>query len=230
MEILFIFLLFLFIFLTFSSICCYEGYKNTYELITIYVINLDKRKDRLDNLNIKKNYIRVSGIDGSQFESITEACKSEGYPDLLCLGDNSRKSHKGAIGCYLSHLKCLKLIKKGYSEWGLILEDDAVFLDNDFNLEKLIDKKWDIIFLNAYNDKIKKMKGIPNNSTHAMLINKRVAGKLLNLLEPNSEHIKKYKKICLYDWILFNVAKDFKCKWYSLVKQNKNLKSDISKS
>jgi len=58
---------------------------------------------------------------------------------------------KGALGCLLSHIKCISCAKENNYKNVLILEDDFIMIDN-FSEEmdtlfKNIDNKWDFIYL-----------------------------------------------------------------------------------
>ena len=84
---------------------------NISDIKNILYINLDKRKDRkslvekeLDNL----------GLNGTRFNAIKLSPHSRNY---------------GAIGCSLSHLKCLSNAKENKWDHVMIVEDDIQFLD-----------------------------------------------------------------------------------------------------
>lgn len=67
-------------------------------------INLDHRKDRLQHLN---QQFEVMGISGERFPAI--------------------KTSNGAIGCTLSHIKCVEIAKQGGWPHVFICEDDISF-------------------------------------------------------------------------------------------------------
>jgi len=120
-----------------------------------FYINLESRKDRLKHINNNiQKYNFFKGL--KRFNAI--------------------KNVDGAIGCTMSHLKCLELCKKMNEEYYLIIEDDLCILnENNFlNFVKDFetienDKKWDIIVLtprgDTQNEKIGKFKRINNNQT-----------------------------------------------------------------
>jgi GR25 family glycosyltransferase involved in LPS biosynthesis len=58
---------------------------------------------------------------------------------------------KGALGCLLSHIKCISFAKENNYKNVLILEDDFIMIDNFseeiHTLFKNIDNKWDFIYL-----------------------------------------------------------------------------------
>ncbi len=120
-----------------------------------FYINLESRKDRLKHIN---NNIQ----------------KYDFFKDLKRF--NAIKNVDGAIGCSMSHLKCLELCKQMNEEYYLIIEDDLCMLNEnnflnfakDFETIKT-DKNWDIIVLtprgDTQNEKIGKFKRINNNQT-----------------------------------------------------------------
>lgn len=82
----------------------------------IYVINLESRKDRLQEIREEFNKI---GIDFSHPKfQVFKAIKPETYDGWPT---------QGTKGCYLSHLGVLKNAKQNGFERILILEDDASF-------------------------------------------------------------------------------------------------------
>lgn len=135
-----------------------------------YVVNLDRRKDRLDKL-IKllkdneinlSNFIRLSAVDG-QITDFSYFDWLFGKTDLTNI-KNPYPSHnfkKGVLGCALSHFKIWELIANvncDNDEMFLVLEDDIKFSDdfkNKYNNVRDIlinDKRWDIIFLGYTDD------------------------------------------------------------------------------
>ena len=147
-----------------------------------YCINLKRRTDRLAEVKreCKKNMldmVLIEAVDGKEVYSHVEG-------NIM----------KGALGCYDSHLKALKLIKES-GETGLIIEDDAVFIDN-FRVEykKRIDElpdKWDMFFLGGsmlwenptepYSENLLKAKNIL--CTQAYLVNIKSIDKLIKKVE-----------------------------------------------
>lgn len=111
-----------------------------------YLINLDRRQDRLENF-IKENpnikFDRFSAIDGTKLKPNYQLQRIFDNHDLLI---------EGMAGCSLSHLQIyIELINSDY-DFFVIFEDDAKVVDN-FD-EKLItiynsikNIAWDIIFL-----------------------------------------------------------------------------------
>jgi GR25 family glycosyltransferase involved in LPS biosynthesis len=96
-----------------------------------YYINLESRTDRKEH--IEKELEKI-GIQATRF--------------------NATKLLDGAIGCTLSHLKCLESAK--HLDHLLILEDDVLFLNPDVfieNMNKLLQSgiDWDVILLGGNN-------------------------------------------------------------------------------
>ena len=117
----------------------------------IFVINLKKSVDRkkhmekvLSELPIKVEF--VEAIDGKElsdeeiFQVYDEACKKNLSVSLT----------KGEIGCFLSHIKVWKKIKKQKLKEVFIMEDDIVIKDKKAFLEILknrncFPKNWEIV-------------------------------------------------------------------------------------
>lgn len=113
------------------------------KLIYIFIINLDKRKDRLieceqeistHNLNSKYNFKRIKAIDGEEYLKYNKLDENL-LKRLWNTTENSKWDKKlkpnivkelsaGEIGCCLSHLKTWKEIKNKNLKFGVILEDD----------------------------------------------------------------------------------------------------------
>lgn len=76
------------------------------EIINCLYINLEKRKDR--KLHVEQQLTKA-GISFQRFNAI--------------------ENRNGAIGCSLSHIKCLQIAKENNWESVIIVEDDITFLD-----------------------------------------------------------------------------------------------------
>lgn len=107
----------------------------------ILYINLDHRKDRREHLEAE---FQRMGIPADKIHRV---------PAI--------KNANGALGCTLSHIKCLKIVEEEHPEWQrvMIMEDDftfkgAAFADFDGGLRAFFDRfdgeGWDI-FLPSYN-------------------------------------------------------------------------------
>lgn len=98
-----------------------------------YYINLSSRMDRKQH--VEKQLERV-GIVGTRFNAI--------------------KLNNGAIGCSMSHLKCLETAKKLNLPHLLIVEDDITFLKPDlfiqqFNFFLKNHSVWDVVLIGGNN-------------------------------------------------------------------------------
>jgi GR25 family glycosyltransferase involved in LPS biosynthesis len=111
-----------------------------------YVINLDHRTDRLAAAQVAINnmgvegFIRVPAIDTrSQVEFPKEQVLDE---SMAAIRRGHRLEHHelttGAVGCYLSHMKCWSLLKDSGDAFALILEDDVVFRDTPEDFDRIV--------------------------------------------------------------------------------------------
>ncbi|EJF91185.1 glycosyltransferase family 25 protein [Bartonella tamiae] len=88
----------------------------------LYVINLDRSKDRLEFVKKAFNsagldFIRVSAVDGKKIPE-------DEFLRLTKVRNWSKKLTYTEVGCFLSHLECLRLIAEGDEPYGAIFEDD----------------------------------------------------------------------------------------------------------
>ena len=102
-------------------------------LKNILYINLEKRPDR--KLHVEKQLASID-LQGTRFN----ACEME----------------NGAIGCSISHLKCLEMAKQNDWNQVMIVEDDITFLDPPLLKHKLytfLDRHqdWDVLLLGGNN-------------------------------------------------------------------------------
>ena len=97
-------------------------------------INLASRNDRLEHVTSEFNKM---GINAERVDAI--------------------KMASGAIGCTLSHIKCLEIAKDRQYEQVFICEDDITFLDPDLltqNITKFYENKtinWDVLIVSGNN-------------------------------------------------------------------------------
>jgi GR25 family glycosyltransferase involved in LPS biosynthesis len=100
---------------------------------TLY-INLEHRKDRL--MHVTKELEKI-GIQGERFNAV--------------------KTKNGAIGCTMSHIKCLELAKERNYETVFICEDDITFtnpqvlLDSLQNFYENTSIQWDVLLIGGNN-------------------------------------------------------------------------------
>lgn len=166
----------------------------------IYIIVIPKRYKYVKNI-IKKYNLNVEIINAVLKKNIPYNKKNKKLNNVLT-------DYKGAVACYLSHIKTLKLfIKNNYNNC-LILEDDFIlsnYFDNinklkqlNNNLNLIINNNnWDLIYLGGCWNFCNFSKKINNNfyktnfvlCTHAYIINKQSANKFINNF--NKFYIKK---------------------------------------
>jgi GR25 family glycosyltransferase involved in LPS biosynthesis len=112
----------------------------------IFVINLDKDKDRFEKISnhLKEigiwNFERVSGISIDNLPDVWQ------YRNFI---KNDSKYIIGGLGCRYSHIEAVRLAHVNNYERVLILEDDAVFLKPpnellEININILND--WDMLY------------------------------------------------------------------------------------
>ena len=197
---------------------------------SVMLINMAKNKDRLDNFIeeydhtdlVSIPFLRVEGVNGRAIDS-EKYVSPYAYKELLNTERvRYRTKHyqltRGAIGCYLSHMHCYKLIRDGKADYGIIFEDDVVF--KEYNVMKMLNKylqyipeDWDILLMHCICYVCGKHKYYYDVQRyilmHAYVVNKKGAGKLLEALEhkPIEQQI---------DSELSKMAIDEKIKIYSL--------------
>lgn len=160
--------------------------------IPILYINLDKRKDR-DN-EIKQELLKYE-LEGHKIKAIEH--------------DN------GYIGCVLSHIKALDYaIKKKYNEV-IILEDDFIFLMNPKKLDLNIN--FDVFLLGGTAKEIKKegdfYRALKTSRTEGYLIKRHYYNILKNnFIEGLCNILKENNQIYYLDW-WWNKLQE-KDKWY----------------
>jgi glycosyl transferase family 25 len=111
--------------------------KSINDIKTAYYINLEKRKDRKEHVENELNKI---GIKAERFNAI------------------ELPNGNGALGCSMSHLKCIENAKNNNWDHVLVVEDDITFLDGELfkkQLNKFLKnhKYWDVILIAGSNYK-----------------------------------------------------------------------------
>ena len=97
-----------------------------------HFINLEHRIDRLYHV---KNELQKIGVNGNRFNAI--------------------KTTNGAIGCSMSHLKCLEMARQAESPFVFICEDDIQFLDAPLFMKQLekfcenVKLDWDVLIVSG---------------------------------------------------------------------------------
>jgi glycosyl transferase family 25 len=98
-----------------------------------FFINLESRPDR--KIHVEKQ-LKIIGIESNRFNAI--------------------KLPNGALGCSMSHLKCLEIAKENNWDHILIVEDDITFLNpelfiNQFNNFLNLHTDWDVVLIAGNN-------------------------------------------------------------------------------
>lgn len=171
-------------------------------LDNIWVINLDRSKERFNNI---KNNIESFGLKFNRFSAICgkEIDIQEMDISFLC---KTVLCNYGLIGCSLSHKMLWKqLLESGQNAY-VVLEDDVIITEKTINILKKIPKYleyYNIDFLNMNSfdifksfhkkvfeiDDIEFVKPILNLSTRTYIITRNGARKLLDLLTNIYTHI-----------------------------------------
>lgn len=112
------------------------------------VINLDRDKERWESVQkqcekISTNPIRIPAVYGAKLSDNERREQTTHFCYNFCTAS--------MIGCWLSHKKCWEYIVENNIDRCLILEDDAIFID-DFSskLEKVmkdVPSDWDVLLL-----------------------------------------------------------------------------------
>ncbi|QOI90257.1 hypothetical protein QKU58_gp074 [Pyramimonas orientalis virus] len=166
-----------------------------------YLINLKRRPDRLKNFlvhyntsDLKKNeIIKFDAIDGSKLNVDSVPLSELALAELQQLETTGfRTKHyqltKGAIGCYLSHVKIWENILKNNYDTCLIFEDDAQV---PTDIKKQISTEmehmpvdWDIVLFGYICKKCMKYENYLEVErfmlTHCYLIKKSAIVKIMN--------------------------------------------------
>jgi len=102
-----------------------------------YVINLERRTDRLSSINLPFEYNVFKATDGKEV-----------YPDHTV-------KYQGFLGCLDSHRRLFQMAKDNDIETLLVMEDD-IEVDQNFN-DKLqvvlseLPEDWDLLYLGGWN-------------------------------------------------------------------------------
>jgi GR25 family glycosyltransferase involved in LPS biosynthesis len=135
--------------------------------------------------------VLVDAVDGRVEDIrgfVTERVR-EGLQKIEETGKRLSHDHltRGMVGCYLSHLKVLEMIKSGSKPYGLVLEDDALFPEDVYTKHiknALMDmpEDWDVILLGRWpleeKNENKYVKVNKFWGTHGYLVNRQGADKI----------------------------------------------------
>ena len=202
----------------------------------IYVINLERRKDRREyfediyyKLKINKildKPIYYKAVDGYNTNIPTWWYKESPYKDV---------SKEGTWGCFKSHYNLVNEFIKSEDKILLIFEDDAKFIDN-FNEEFVnfinnIPSDWEVLYLGFTNNKppeeVNKYcdRTVSVNTTVSYVLNKKGGKKYLNIFNKKLEDKDNHP----FDCTLSAHQKNMKIYQPKkvLINQNTNLKSDV---
>ena len=181
----------------------------------VYLMNLKRRPDRLErfmtyyNLSDmnKYNIMKFEAIDGSLLDVNTVPLSELARLEMKQLETTGfRYKHyqltKGAIGCYLSHVKIWEDIVKHNYEHVLVFEDDARppphFLKAlKYNM-KYIPQDWDIVLLGKLCNECEEFEKYYKVNrfmlTHAYLITRKAIEKIIktDTLFPITQQIDAY--------------------------------------
>lgn len=104
------------------------------DYIPVIYINLLERVDR--KIHVEQELSKIGIKDASRFNAI--------------------KLKNGALGCSMSHMKCIEYAKKNEFDYIFVCEDDVEFLDPDIFLKQLtrflkIHQTWDVVLIAGNN-------------------------------------------------------------------------------
>jgi GR25 family glycosyltransferase involved in LPS biosynthesis len=102
--------------------------------INVMYINLDTRIDR--NIHVVNEFKKINVLKPERFKAI--------------------KLDNGALGCSMSHLKCIEHAKRNNYKYTLVCEDDIEFLNPELFLSQLQsflkkERDWDVILIAGNN-------------------------------------------------------------------------------
>ena len=96
------------------------------QTVPVFVVNLRHETEKMaaiENQAARYNFLKLMRIGGVYGSSL---------PDQLCFkltNDPNAVNAKGAVGCFLSHIRAWELLVAYQFPWAIVIEDDAVFRD-----------------------------------------------------------------------------------------------------
>ena len=150
----------------FTDIMSNSNPKFTFDNISVYMINLDRNTDRLESFIEQymmsdlryKQFQRISAVDGTSL-NVKEEVSPGAFDEITQIEKTGyRTKHyqltRGAIGCYLSHVKAYDFISAGDADYGFIFEDDAnidpMLLAKLNKIVGTMDDTWDMLLLGCH--------------------------------------------------------------------------------
>lgn len=212
--------------------------------IYFFVLNMDKNKDRYENISKKLDYLnieykRIKAIDGKNMGRdlyATKILSPQRYLINIQFKCNEKNQtwiydgtieksfpslhldgHYGTKGLTLSNLRAFDESLKLDYNWFCILEDDAEINSDVYNkiLSFINDPKNIDIDIVLLDKRANGWGGCAG-----MLYNKKIIKKLINDLHPLSEYTitieDKYKHTALWDWKLWTYIKNNNIRYINL--------------
>ena len=195
----------------FSNVSNGQGAKFTMNNTAIYMINLDRNQDRLESFIEQymmsdlryKQFHRIAAVDGTSI-NVKDVVSPTAFDEITQIEKTGyRTKHyqltRGAIGCYLSHIKAYDYIAAGEADYGLIFEDDVkidpVLLAKLNAVVAAMDDTWDMLLLGCHCIICEKRNTYYNLEKfflmHGYIVRKESAAKLSTMLKakPISQQI-----------------------------------------
>lgn len=160
-----------------------------------YVINMEGAVSRMEHMKSQLaaaglEYVRQEGVVGSQLREPHEHFSRWSYRYL-----HGRKWAPRELGCYLSHIECLKKFIASDYDYALILEDDATVDKNLLNIlsqATAFSNDWNMLRLSTVNSgKWFPVRKIDNYSLSVCLTREKGAGGYLVDKKAANNMVKK---------------------------------------
>jgi glycosyl transferase family 25 len=129
-----------------------ETSESILDRINFYVINLDRSPERLQTFMqsfepLGFNIVRVAAVDGKEL-----TLPHPDYDERKYRLYHGKRTSRGAVGCYFSHIKALRQFLESDEETALICEDDVAAkpeLPQILREVLTYNKHWDLVRLNC---------------------------------------------------------------------------------